>query len=172
MTWCCRQIIYINKCQQLYVTMASHERQGNQITINSTVYSTACPDKHKENIKCIYLSNANKLWGEHDDVIKWGHFPRYCPFVRGIHRSPVNSPHRGQWRRPLIFSFDPCLNKRLSKQSWCWRLETPSRPLWLHFNDSHKCPAIRNASPCERGALFPICCVLWCGTNSSITVTS
>ena len=26
-----------------------------------------------------------------DDVIKWKHFPRYWPFVRGIHRSPVNS---------------------------------------------------------------------------------
>ena len=25
------------------------------------------------------------LW--HDDVIKWNHFPRYWPFVRGIHRS-------------------------------------------------------------------------------------
>ena len=22
----------------------------------------------------------------HDDVIKWKHFPRYWPFVRGIHR--------------------------------------------------------------------------------------
>ena len=27
----------------------------------------------------------------HDDVIKWKHFPRYWPFVREIHRSPVNS---------------------------------------------------------------------------------
>ena len=27
----------------------------------------------------------------HDDVIKWKHFPCYWPFVRGIHRSPVNS---------------------------------------------------------------------------------
>ena len=33
---------------------------------------------------------------KHDDVIKWKHFPRYWPFVRGIHRSPVNSPHKGQ----------------------------------------------------------------------------
>ena len=41
---------------------------------------------------------------QHDDVIKWKHFPRYCPFVRGIHRSPVNSPHKGQWRGALIFS--------------------------------------------------------------------
>ena len=41
---------------------------------------------------------------EHDDVIKRKHFPRYWPFVRGIHRSPVNSPHNGQWRGALMFS--------------------------------------------------------------------
>ena len=40
----------------------------------------------------------------HDDVIKWKQFPRYWPFVRGIHRSPVNSPHKGQWRGALVFS--------------------------------------------------------------------
>ena len=31
-------------------------------------------------------------------------FPRYWPFVRGIHRSPVNSPHKGQWRGAFMFS--------------------------------------------------------------------
>ena len=40
----------------------------------------------------------------HDDVIKWQHFPRYWPFVRGIYRSPVNSPHKGQWRGAVMFS--------------------------------------------------------------------
>ena len=40
----------------------------------------------------------------HDDVIKWNHFPRYWPFVRGIHRSPVNSLLKGQWRGALMFS--------------------------------------------------------------------
>ena len=40
----------------------------------------------------------------HDDVIKWKHFPRYWPFLRGIHWSPVNSPHKGQWRGALMFS--------------------------------------------------------------------
>ena len=40
----------------------------------------------------------------HDDVIKWKHFPHYWPFVRGIHRSTVNSPHKGQWRGALMFS--------------------------------------------------------------------
>ena len=40
----------------------------------------------------------------HDDVIKWKHFLRYWPFVRGNHRSPVNSPHKGQWRVALMFT--------------------------------------------------------------------
>ena len=40
----------------------------------------------------------------HDDVTKCKHFPRYQPFVRGIHRFPVNSPHKGQWRWALMFS--------------------------------------------------------------------
>ena len=39
----------------------------------------------------------------HDDVIKWKHFPRYWPFVRGIHRVPLNSPHKDQWRGVLCF---------------------------------------------------------------------
>ena len=37
------------------------------------------------------------------DAIKWKHFPRYWPFVRGIHQLPVNSLHKGQWRRALMF---------------------------------------------------------------------
>ena len=40
----------------------------------------------------------------HDDVIEWKHFPRYWSFVRGIHRSPVNSPHKGPWRGALMFT--------------------------------------------------------------------
>ena len=42
------------------------------------------------------------IWTPYDDVIKMKHFPRYWPFVRGIHRSPVNSPHKGQWRWALV----------------------------------------------------------------------
>ena len=49
------------------------------------------------------LSSLNKR-DEHDDVIKWTHFPRYWPCVWGIHRSPVNSPHKGQWRGALMFT--------------------------------------------------------------------
>ena len=44
------------------------------------------------------------IYAIHDDVIKWKHLPRYWPFVREIHRSPVNYPHKGQWRGALMFS--------------------------------------------------------------------
>ena len=75
--------------------------------------------------------------GFHDDVIKWKHFPRYWPFVRGIHRSPVTGEFHAQ--RPVTRSFDVFfdlrLNKWLSKQSWGRWFETLSRPLWRHCND-------------------------------------
>ena len=40
-----------------------------------------------------------------DDVIQCKLFSCYWPFVRGTHRSPVNSPHKAQWRGALMFSF-------------------------------------------------------------------
>ena len=67
-----------------------------------------------------------------DDVTKWKYFPRHWPFVRGIHRSPVNSPHKGQWRGALMFSL---ICVWLRKQSWGWWFETLSCPLWRHYND-------------------------------------
>ena len=51
-----------------------------------------------------------------------------------------NSPVIGEFhaQRPVTQSFnvfvDLRLNKRLSKQSRGWWLETPSRPLWRHCN--------------------------------------
>ena len=39
-----------------------------------------------------------------DDVIKWKHFSRYWPFVRVIHRSSMDSPHKCQWREALVIS--------------------------------------------------------------------
>ena len=61
----------------------------------------------------------------HDYVIKWKHFPSYWLFVWGIHR-------------PMTRSFDVFFNlrmdKRLSKQSWGWWFEKPSRPLRRHSN--------------------------------------
>ena len=41
---------------------------------------------------------------QHDDVIKRKHFPHYWSLVRGIHWSPVDSPHKGQWSGAVMFS--------------------------------------------------------------------
>ena len=45
------------------------------------------------NVFCVAITSDTLV---HDDVIKWKHFPRYW--------SPVNSPHKGQWRGALMFS--------------------------------------------------------------------
>ena len=50
----------------------------------------------------VYNVEATELLAYHDDVIKWKHFPRYWPSVRGIHRSPMNSTHKSQWRGALM----------------------------------------------------------------------
>ena len=60
----------------------------------------------------------------YDDVIKWKHFPRYWPFVRGIHRWPVNSPHKGQWRGALMFSL-----------IYAW-INDWVNSLWRHCNET------------------------------------
>ena len=51
-----------------------------------------------------------------------------------------NSPITGAFpaQRPVMrnfnVSFDLRLNERLSKQTWCWWFESPSRLLWRHSN--------------------------------------
>ena len=47
-------------------------------------------------------SRASMQWVIHYDVIKWKHFSRCWPFVRGIHRSPVDSPRKGPVTRALL----------------------------------------------------------------------
>ena len=41
-----------------------------------------------------YFLRMVPMW--HDDVIELKHFSCYWPFVRGIHRSPVDFPHKEQ----------------------------------------------------------------------------
>ena len=83
---------------------------------NTKVAATGCqndeadeaPDDHdgvKGTAKVKHSIQWHCVMVTHDDVIKWKHFPRYWPFVRGIHRPPVNSPHKGQWRGALLFFF-------------------------------------------------------------------
>ena len=52
----------------------------------------------------VYMTGFTEPYHMMTSSIFWKKIPRYWPFVRGIHRSPVNSPHKGQWRGALMFS--------------------------------------------------------------------
>ena len=55
-------------------------------------------------VKTLSQLTATHVKISYGDVIKWKHFSRNCPFVRGIHLPLVNSPHKGKWRGALMFS--------------------------------------------------------------------
>ena len=98
----------------------------------------------------------------HHDVINWKHFPRYWPFVRGIHRSGEFPAQRPVTRSFDVF-FDLRLNKRLSKQPWGWWFDTSSWSLWRQCNDTE---LTRNAWRC-RWARRYLSTVLDANTGSS-----
>ena len=77
--------------------------RSNNLLINkhTTLKRCAFPGVVDRALLLHYRSQGINL---HDDIIKWKRFPRYWPFVQGIYRWPVNSPHKGQWRGALMFS--------------------------------------------------------------------
>ena len=78
----------------------------------------------------------------HDDVIKWKHFPRYCPFVREIHRWPVNSPHK----------------KGSDVELWCFLWSVPEQTVaWTILT-----PVIRDAIALIITSVWcPLCAPWW-----------
>ena len=67
-----------------------------------------------------------------DDVIKWNHFTRHWPFVRGIHRSPEFPSHR-----PVTQSFNifwSVSEQTVEQTIETWWFGTPLCSLWRHRN--------------------------------------
>ena len=96
---CCVYIINFMS----FMCFFTHILQDDCFT--STEYD--CPGTNEGSLRDMGKTKGSKpqqIYNKHDDVIKWKHFPRNWPFVRGIHRSPVNSPRKGQWRGALMFS--------------------------------------------------------------------
>ena len=103
----------------------THRQSSNK----QTNLSKLCHDRMQIGI--------NQMFSCHDDVIKWKHFPRNWPFVRGIHRSLTKASDAELWCLFFfLFFFYLRLNKRLSKQSWGGWFDTLSCPLWRHCNAS------------------------------------
>ena len=83
-----------------------------------------CPSNFVEQLCWLYLSR---------DMAAWWRY-RMETFSELLALCAGKSPHKGRWRGALMFFSALCLNKRLSKQSWGWWIETPSHPSWRHSN--------------------------------------
>ena len=81
-------------CPQLSIDACLYSVAGCWCIATNEIVATTCPQQ----FILVFFYTV------HDDIIKWKHFSCYWPFVRGIHQLPVNSLHKGQWRRALMFS--------------------------------------------------------------------
>ena len=88
-------------CNPLFNSWWCHMSLQNWVVIDS---GNALPPLQRQAITWPDADLSSVAGGNHDDVINGKYFPRYWPFVRGIHRVPVNSPHKDQWRGALMFS--------------------------------------------------------------------
>ena len=94
---------------------------------------------------------------------------RYLPFVRGVHRSPVISPHKGQWRGTLMFSLicawiNGWVNNREADDLW------PHRP---HYDVTSRYRANLTSYAVlefEKHNRTPLYSISWNGTSNNIFV--
>ena len=93
--------------ESVHVSCLHGDAKQNVVPRNIKLHASITKSLEGVFLCCVFFARVAllyKIGRFHDDVIKWKQFPRYWPFVRGIHRSPVNSPHKGQWRGSLMFS--------------------------------------------------------------------
>ena len=81
------QWVYLSRRHGVYLVSSNSNLLYALVTVVLYVWSCLVRSWHDDVIK----------WKHFPRVIKWKHFLRYWPFARGIHRSPVNFPHKGQW---------------------------------------------------------------------------
>ena len=88
-------------------TRNTHELNPNKLLEDHTFkITTTTPRGQLKKIcvsHCLQMVQV-KFSYHHNDVMKWKHFLCYWPFVRGIHQSPVDSPHKGQCRGHFLWS--------------------------------------------------------------------
>ena len=89
----------------------------------------------------------------HDDVMKWRHFPRNWPFVRGIHRSGWIPRTKASDAELWCFLWS-VPEYKCSKQSWGWWFEMPSWSLWRHSYSSWTTLAVNSHNYHKRNVII------------------
>ena len=92
-----------NSSDEIFPSLfSSNKSKASRSSVKKELWLSISTLEHL--ILTVFIGTTIPVPYKHDDVINWKHFPRHWPFVRGIHRWPVNSPHSGQSRGALIFS--------------------------------------------------------------------
>ena len=95
-----------------------------------TLVPDICGHSNDE-VRALYVYRTGTQRVKHDDAIKWKHFPSYWPFVRGINRSPVNSPHRPVKFIWIVEEPKDWMLSTITDQYWSITPETHARLGWL-----------------------------------------
>ena len=100
-------VVHINSRCHFYVTsLVIHVVQSSNKDTPGIINDKTCHGS----VLCYPLDGMRRLTKmiRNDLATWWRHqrkkISRYWSFVRGIHRSSVNSPHKGQWRGALMFA--------------------------------------------------------------------
>ena len=109
LTWCNRHCVrpmyaykpYIPQCYCITMLTTETESSSGWLSCSSLEtleleVTTSYPDDLFVSVTSTWLHL--RAFPVHDDVIKWKHFPRYWPFVRGIHWW-FETPSRPLWRQ-------------------------------------------------------------------------
>ena len=76
-------IIWSSQCKLLKTLFEQISSTGNHIWYNDLIRMIVYQNYDSSNDRTETRRGISQV---HDDVIKWKHFPRYWPFVRGIRR--------------------------------------------------------------------------------------
>ena len=98
-----------------------------------------CPPFCQNSVRFVQLKMGNRdlinysaQATEHNDVIKWKHFPHYWPLGAGNSPATGDFPSQRPVTRSLHIFFDLRVNNRLCRQSRRRRFEMQSGSLWRH----------------------------------------
>ena len=129
---------------------------GKNMKVNMLRYNHHTVSRHIHNCLLGRRQSTTFIWilqnscicnSHDDDIFKWKHFSWYWSFVKGIHRSPVVFPHKGQWRRTFIFSLICAWANGWANTRWfemllrtLWRCcNTYSNELLNPSQETHQC---------------------------------
>ena len=143
-------------CFQIYKMLSTQDYQTIRLWAHSVLWTDVVSTIPVHALATCHITGSSTC---HDDIHQMETFSALLALcvVWGIHRSLVNSPHKGQWRVALMFSLIYAW-----KNSWLNNLE----PGNLRCHRAHYDVTVMYGIDCKRLMRFKC----WCGWASSHTI--